>query len=157
MRAKLGRDARLAEVTDRGEYAAAAVASACDSRGHWLRYAMRGVLDPETSSPFLVLSGPGMDSDAAPGLTRPDDDQGALELSEALRARCVEETARVGEAFLLDASASRLFSRRRIFSPAPPLTRRAGWRSCTAGTPSPPRATRPSTPTSPGTLSLIHI
>jgi len=103
MRAKLGRDARLAEVTDRGEYAAAAVASACDSRGHWLRYAMRGVLDPETSSPFLVLSGPGMDSDAAPGLTRPDDDQGALELSEALRARCVEETARVGEAFLLDA------------------------------------------------------
>ena len=59
MRAKLGRDARLAEVTDRGEYAAAAVASACDSRGHWLRYAMRGVLDPETSSPFLVLSGPG--------------------------------------------------------------------------------------------------
>jgi hypothetical protein len=103
MRAKLGRDARLAEVTDRGEYAAAAVASACGSRGHWLRYAMRGVLDPETSSPFLVLSGPGMDSDAAPGLTRPDDDQGALELSEALRARCVEETARVGEAFLLDA------------------------------------------------------
>ena len=103
MRAKLGRDARLAEVTDRGEYAAAAVASACDSRGHWLRYAMRGVLDPETSSPFLVLSGPGMDSDAAPGLTRPDDDQGALDLSEALRARCVEEAARVGDAFLLDA------------------------------------------------------
>ena len=103
MRAKLGRDARLAEVTDRGEYAAAAVASACASRGHWLRYAMRGVLDPETSSPFLVLSGPGMDSDAAPGLTRPDDDQGALDLSEALRARCVEEAARVGDAFLLDA------------------------------------------------------
>ena len=101
MRAKLGRDARLAEVTDRGEYAAAAVASACDSRGHWL-LAMRGV-DPETSSPFLVLSGPGMDSDAAPGLTRPDDDQGALDLSEALRARCVEEAARVGDAFLLDA------------------------------------------------------
>ena len=66
-------------------------------RGHWLRYAMRGVLDPETSSPFLVLSGPGMDSDAAPGLTRPDDDQGALDLSEALRARCVEEAARVGD------------------------------------------------------------
>ena len=103
MRAKLGGDARLAEVTDRGEYAAAAVASACASRGHWLRYAMRGVLDPETSSPFLVLSGPGMDSDAAPGLTRPDDDQGALDLSEALRARCVEEAARVGDAFLLDA------------------------------------------------------
>ena len=103
MRAKLGGDARLAEVTDRGEYAAAAVASACDSRGHWLRYAMRGVFDPETSSPFLVLSGPGMDSDAAPGLTRPDDRQGTLELSEALRARCVEETARVGEAFLLAA------------------------------------------------------
>ena len=104
MRAKLGGDARLAEVTDRGEYAAAAVASACDSRGHWLRYAMRGVFDPETSSSsFLVLSGPGMDSDAAPGLTRPDDRRGTLELSEALRAQCVEETARVGEAFLLAA------------------------------------------------------
>lgn len=103
MRAKLGGDARLAEVTDRAHYAAAAVESACGSRGHWLRYAMRGVLDPETDSPFLVLSGPGMDSDGAPGLTRPDDRRGTVELSEALRARCVEETARVGEAFLLAA------------------------------------------------------
>ena len=103
MRAKLGGDARLAEVTDRAEYAAAAVESACGARGHWLRYAMRGVLDPETDSPFLVLSGPGMDSDGAPGLTRPDDRRGTVELSEALRARCVEETARVGEAFLLAA------------------------------------------------------
>jgi hypothetical protein len=103
MRAKLGGHARLAEVTDRADYAAAAVESACGSRGHWLRYAMRGVLDPETDSPFLVLSGPGMDSDGAPGLTRPDDRRGTVELSEALRARCVEETARVGEAFLLAA------------------------------------------------------
>ena len=101
MRAKLGSDTRLADTSDYEKYAVNAVESACAKRGHWLRFAMRSVLDPVSRNEFLVLSGPGMDADAAPGITRPDDEGGVIELSNVLRARCVEEAHRVDSGFLV--------------------------------------------------------
>ena len=96
MRGKLGRDTRLADVVGYAKYVDAAVDSACAKRGHWLRFTSRSVLDPGSKKAFLVLSGPGTDADASVGMTRPDDNDRIVDLSEALRARCVEEATRVG-------------------------------------------------------------
>ena len=46
-------------------------------------------------APLVTLAGPGLDADAAPGISLPDDDASRLVTSEFLRARCVAEADRV--------------------------------------------------------------
>ena len=96
LRARHGSDARLADVADARKATAAAVESACDTRGHWLRYGLKSIARADGGAPLVTLAGPGLDADAAPGISRPDDDASRLVTSEFLRGRCVAEADRVG-------------------------------------------------------------
>ena len=95
LRARHGSDARLADVADARKATAAAVESACDTRGHWLRYGVKSIARADGGAPLVTLAGPGLDADAAPGISLPDDDASRLVTSEFLRARCVAEADRV--------------------------------------------------------------
>ena len=95
LRARHGSDARLADVADARKATAAAVESACDTRGHWLRYGVNHRARADGGAPLVTLAGPGLDADAAPGISLPDDDASRLVTSEFLRARCVAEADRV--------------------------------------------------------------
>ena len=96
LRARHGSDARLADVADARKATAAAVESACDTRGHWLRYGVKSIARADGGAPLVTLAGPGLDADAAPGISLPDDDASRLVTSEFLRVRCVAEADRVG-------------------------------------------------------------
>ena len=95
LRARHGSDARLADVADARKATAAAVESACDTRGHWLRYGVKSIARADGGAPLVTLAGPGLDADAAPGISLPDDDASRHVTSEFLRARCVAEADRV--------------------------------------------------------------
>lgn len=95
LRARHGSDARLADVADARKATSAAVESACDTRGHWLRYGVKSIARADGGAPLVTLAGPGLDADAAPGISLPDDDASRLVTSEFLRARCVAEADRV--------------------------------------------------------------
>jgi hypothetical protein len=99
LRARYGAEVTLGDAPDSTAAAEVAVEAACGPRGRWLRYELKSVGVGDASGgglAFLALSGPGLDAENIPGITRPDGEEGKVMLSRHLRERCLAEADRIG-------------------------------------------------------------